>query len=120
MQKAIRDALGIHSPSRVMAVDGEYTGRGFALGLDRSAKHVRIAAQGMAMAARQGAALTGDGGFRAGGGAVVHHHYYKVELNIAGSVATERKLVDSIETALATRARNNPGGIRPAASWNGH
>lgn len=121
MQKAIRDALGIHSPSRVMAVDGEFTGRGFALGLDRSSKHVRIAAQGLAMSARQGATITGGynrghaGGAMAGGGATYVQNFY---VNVEGSVTTERKLVDTIEIELTTRARRSPGGFQPASPWN--
>ncbi|MBM9509996.1 hypothetical protein [Actinacidiphila acididurans] len=119
MQTAIREELGIHSPSTVMAMDGEHTGRGFALGLDRSVKHVQIAASGLAMAARQGASLTSSGGYRGGGGGEVHYHYNSVNLTVQGSVTTARQLVDEVENALAVRARTNPGGFRPAATWSG-
>ncbi|MGX1711343.1 hypothetical protein ACWIFI_18670 [Streptomyces albidoflavus] len=48
MQKAIRKALGIKSPSRVMAVDGENSSLGFAMGLLRGQPAVEKAADQVA------------------------------------------------------------------------
>jgi len=114
MQKAIKKALGIRSPSTVMARLGDHTARGMAVGIDRSAKHAVIAARGMAMAVQQGATITGGGLGRGGGGTVVNNVYVTVQ----GSVAAERKLVDTIESALDRRAGRNPGGFRPTNPWN--
>jgi len=44
----IRDALGIHSPSRVTMQLGEYTGEGFAQGIAKSGKKVRKSAEELA------------------------------------------------------------------------
>jgi len=46
----IRDALGIHSPSRVTMQLGEYTGEGFALGIGKTIADVRQRAAEMAAA----------------------------------------------------------------------
>lgn len=40
MQKAIKKALGIRSPSRVTAIDGKYAGQGFGVGLIESIPYV--------------------------------------------------------------------------------
>lgn len=112
MEKAIKKALGIKSPSTVMAGVGDYTAQGMAVGINRSAKHAVIAARGMAMAVRQGATLTGgslagavgghgDGG---GGGGYVQNVYVTVQ----GSVTTERKLVDAVQAGFLKLAARNP------------
>lgn len=111
MEKAIKKALGIKSPSTVMAQLGDHTARGYAMGIDRSAKHAVIAARGMAMSVRQGAAmggsLTGALSGTAGGGTVIHHHYH-AEITVEGSVTTERKLIDAVQTGLLRVATRNP------------
>jgi hypothetical protein len=112
MQAAIKKALGIRSPSRVMAELGDYSGQGMAVGLRRSTKQVQIAAQGMAMAVRQGATLTGGGGtFPLGGDTHVH-------VTVHGTVIAERDLVNTIEAQLDRRSSRNPGGFRPVNPWN--
>ena len=61
-------ALMIQSPSKVMAQLGDYTGQGFAMGIDQSLGQIRQAASGMAAAAITGTAYAprpaaaGDGG----------------------------------------------------------
>jgi hypothetical protein len=100
MQAAIKKALGIRSPSAVMAQLGDYTAQGMAVGINRSTKHAVVAAQGMAMAVQQGAALAGGG--MAGGPTVVHNHY-----TVQGSVVSERTLVDIVEQGYLNRARRN-------------
>ncbi|MNX71067.1 Phage-related minor tail protein [compost metagenome] len=48
---SLKDALDIHSPSRVMKKLGEYTGQGFALGISGTIPNVKNKAQSMADAA---------------------------------------------------------------------
>lgn len=103
MQAAIKKALGIRSPSTVMATLGDHTAHGYALGIERSTKRVQIAAQGMAMSARQGATITGVQG--GGGGTVIHNHYH---ITVQGSVTTERKLIEVVRTGVLQGARRNP------------
>jgi hypothetical protein len=121
MQSAIKHALGIRSPSTVMAELGDYTAQGMALGIDRSAKHAVIAAQGLAMSVRQGAA-TGAPGFGtavamsgagpAGGtGGMVVNNYLSV--HVEGSVLTERKLVDVVQAGFLKLGARNPKTYQP-------
>lgn len=108
MQSAIKKALGIRSPSQVMAQLGDYTAQGMAVGINRSSKHAVIAARGMAMAVRQGATLTGGGagGYRGGD---VHVH-----VTVMGHVTTERNLTEAVRTGLLRGAlRNSDVGLTP-------
>jgi TP901 family phage tail tape measure protein len=116
MQSTIKKALKIRSPSGVMADLGDHTAMGMAVGISRSTKHVQIAAAGMAMAARQGAAITGGGG----GGGRGNTYVTQVYVTVEGTVTAERDLVTAIETRLTRIAKNNPGrGFQPANPWNG-
>ena len=47
LPKAVKKVLGIASPSKVMARIGEYTGEGFALGIERSYRQVQSAMGGL-------------------------------------------------------------------------
>ena len=47
LPKAVKKVLGIASPSKVMARLGEYTGEGFAIGIERSFKQVQSAMGGL-------------------------------------------------------------------------
>lgn len=47
LPEAVKKVLGIHSPSRVMARIGEYTGEGFALGIEKSYRQVQSAMGGL-------------------------------------------------------------------------
>lgn len=47
LPNAVKKALGIHSPSRVFAQIGMYTGEGFALGIEKSYKQVKSAMGGL-------------------------------------------------------------------------
>ncbi|MFI8535327.1 phage tail protein [Streptomyces aquilus] len=113
MEKAIKKALGIKSPSTVMAKLGDYTALGYAQGIDRSSKHALIAARGMAMSVQQGATLTGTptwagvaaSGGRGGGATVVNNNVY---ITVEGSVLTERRLVDVVERGFLQRGMRNP------------
>jgi hypothetical protein len=114
MESAIKRALGIKSPSTVMARLGDFTALGMAQGIDRSSKHAVIAARGMAMSVAQGAALTGTptwagvsatGGRGGSGGTVVHQHF---EFHIEGNVMTVDKLSKDVEAAFLRRGMRNP------------
>ncbi|MFJ2630827.1 phage tail tape measure protein [Streptomyces sp. NPDC087422] len=112
MQAAIKKALGIKSPSAVMARLGDYTAQGMAVGINRSTKHAAIAAQGLAMAVQQGASLTGAGPAVAprDTGMVVHHHYH-ADVQVTGSVVTEKKLIDVVTKGL------QQGGTRNSSTY---
>lgn len=112
MEKAIKHALRIKSPSQVMADLGDFTALGLAHGIQRSSKHAVIAARGLAMSVHQGAALTGRptwaGVPRAGaggGGVVVHQHF---TFHIEGNAVTIDRLAKDVETAFLKRGMRNP------------
>lgn len=110
MEKAIKRALGIRSPSTVMAKLGDYTALGLAHGIDRSSKHAVIAARGMAMSVQQGAVIAGTpawGSRTAGraGGTVIHQHF---EFHIEGNAVTMDRLAKDIEKAFLQRGMRNP------------
>lgn len=74
----IRDALGIHSPSRVLMQLGEFTGEGFAKGIGNSISDVRQQAASMAAAASgvladvtPSVSVSGAAGASAAGGTVI-------------------------------------------------
>jgi hypothetical protein len=111
MEKAIKKALRIKSPSQVMAQLGDYTALGLAHGIQRSSKHAAIAARGMAMSVAQGAVLTGTPawtGVPPGGGhgqTIIHQHF---EFHVAGNVATVDRLAKDVEEAFLRRGMRNP------------
>jgi hypothetical protein len=112
MQKAIKKALGIKSPSTVMAKLGDFTALGFAQGIGRSSKHAVIAARGLAMSVQQGAALTGSptlaGMSLAGsGGPMVVHQHYHAHVTVEGHVMTERNLRDVVEKQMVQLGARN-------------
>ncbi|MFI1165658.1 phage tail tape measure protein [Streptomyces sp. NPDC020801] len=111
MQKAIKHALGIHSPSRVFAEIGTWIPRGLAAGVEGSAHHATQAVTQMARAVVGAGSLTGPmagaglamaGG---GGGAVVNN--YHLEFTIEGHVLTERKLRDVVEQSMLRLGMRN-------------
>lgn len=111
MEKAIKAALRIKSPSQVMADLGDHTALGLAHGIARSSKHAVIAARGMAMSVQQGAALTGRPTWAGvpmvgahGGGTVVNHYHF----NIEGNAVTIDRLAKDVETAFLRRGARNP------------
>jgi len=63
---AVKNFLGIQSPSRLFRSIGEFTGQGMAIGLDRSAPLVARAAEGLIPEAPRVQAPTVDGGGVAG------------------------------------------------------
>ena len=59
LPKAVKAVLGIHSPSRVFAQIGMYTGEGFAIGVERSYRQVQGAMAGL-YSLRPAGALSGN------------------------------------------------------------
>lgn len=113
MEKAIKKALKIKSPSQVMAQLGDFTALGLAHGIQRSSKHAAIAARGMAMSVAQGAVLTGTPtwagvptGPGGGAGGPVNHYHFNFE--VQGSVATVDRLAKDVEEAFLRRGMRNP------------
>ncbi|MEU3340684.1 phage tail protein [Streptomyces sp. NPDC006668] len=110
MEKAIRKALKIKSPSQVMAEVGDYTALGLAHGIQRSSKHAVIAARGMAMSVAHGAAHAGGPTWSrasVGGGRGTVVNNYTVQLHVEGHVLTERKLVEIVEKGFLQRGMRN-------------
>jgi len=107
MQKAIKQALGIKSPSTVFAAIGQWIPRGLAAGVDGSAHHATGAVHRLAGAVAGAGAVTGPGLAMAGGGsggAVVHNH---VHLTVQGHVLTERNLRNLIEEQMLRLGMRN-------------
>ncbi|QIY72050.1 phage tail tape measure protein [Streptomyces sp. RLB1-33] len=111
MQKAIKHALGIKSPSTVFAAIGQWIPRGLAAGVEGGAHHATGAVHRLATSmagagsfAGSGLALAGGGG-GGGGQTVVNQHF---EFTIEGNVATVDKLAKDIEAAFLRRGARNP------------
>lgn len=107
MQRAIKKALGIRSPSRVFVELGQFIPQGLARGIEAATHHATRAVQAMAGAVAGagmpgGAALAGVGGITSRGGDL------HVHVHVAGSVTSERNLVEAVRTGLLK------GGLRNA------
>ena len=107
MKTAIRKALGIHSPSTVMAELGGYTAQGMAVGLQAGTRHAVTAAAQMAQAVTRAAVPqiprlavpAGAGG--AGGG-------LPTTAQVQVTVQVDRKtLFEAMQEATLAYARNN-------------
>ncbi|MGW4042942.1 phage tail tape measure protein [Streptomyces sp. NPDC004721] len=108
MQKAIKSALGIKSPSRVFASIGEWIPRGLATGVEGAAHHATRAVDRLAGSVAGAGSFTGGGLAMAGaggGGAVVHNHF---TFQIEGNVTTVDKLAKDVESAFLRRGMRNP------------
>ena len=106
---AVKSFLGIGSPSKLFAGFGVNMGEGMVQGLDRS--HDRVARAGQSMAAASlpssaGAGLTGLALSNTGppGGAPVPG----IVINIAGTVVTERDLIEAVQAGLLQKQRRVP------------
>ena len=109
MQKAIKKALGIKSPSTVFAEIGQWIPRGLARGVEGDAHHATTAVRKMAGAvAGAGAASGARIALASGGGSagtVVHNHFH---FQIEGNVRTIDGLAKDIEKAFLQRGMRNP------------
>jgi hypothetical protein len=109
MQKAIKHALGIKSPSTVFAEIGTWIPKGLAKGVDGSARHATGAVHRLANSVAGAGSFAGSGLALAGGGggSVVHQHN-TVNITVEGQVLTERKLRDVIEKQMLQLGMRNP------------
>lgn len=109
MQKAIKKALGIHSPSRVFAAIGQWIPKGLANGVDTGAYHATRSITRLAgtMAAAGSNSFAGAGlavASPSGGGTVVHN---TVHVAVEGHVLTEKKLRDVVEQQMLRLGMRN-------------
>jgi TP901 family phage tail tape measure protein len=114
MQKAIKSALGIHSPSRVFAAIGQWVPRGLAAGVEGGTHHATRAVTRLAgsVAAAGAGSFAGSGLAMGGGsrGAVVHQ---TVVVNVEGHVLTEKKLRDLVEKQMLRLGMRNSTTYAP-------
>ena len=100
MQKQIKHALGIHSPSRVFASIGEWIPRGLAVGVAGATHHATRSMTRLAGAMVGASDFTGSGlavAHASGYGGTVHN---VVHVNVEGHVLTEKKLRDVVEKQM--------------------
>ncbi|MFJ4550316.1 phage tail tape measure protein [Streptomyces sp. NPDC088817] len=109
MQKAIKQALGIKSPSRVFMGIGQWIPRGLAAGVEGAAHHATRAVDRLATSVTGAGSFVGSGLAMAGGGGgtVVNNHYH-MEFQIEGNVATVDKLAKDVEASFLRRGMRNP------------
>jgi TP901 family phage tail tape measure protein len=110
MQKAIKKALGIHSPSRVFAAIGQWIPKGLAHGVDGGTAHATRAITRLAgnVAAAGADSFAGSGlavASARSGGTVVHN---TVHVTVEGHVLTEKKLRDVVEKQMLRLGMRNP------------
>jgi hypothetical protein len=102
---AFKSVLGIHSPSSVMRLQGQFTAEGASLGIDDGAADVEASAGAMAKGAADAGSGSGAGG-RSSGGSVVNHY------NITCPAGTPQSTLDfvlmGIEKAMAHAANAEP------------
>ncbi|WP_037616465.1 phage tail tape measure protein [Streptomyces aureus] len=108
MQRAIKHALGIKSPSTVFAAIGQWIPRGLAAGVKDHTHHATNAVHKLANSvasagagAGRGLALAGGGG----GGQVVHQHF---TFHVEGNIRTIDSLAKDMEAAFLRRGARNP------------
>ncbi|MFE2832158.1 phage tail tape measure protein [Streptomyces mirabilis] len=112
MQKAIKHALGIKSPSAVFAEIGTWIPKGLAKGIEGSVHHAtqavhRMAGSVSAAASFAGAGLAMSGG---GGGTVINH--FEIHIEPKGHVlSTNRELRDLVQQEFARL------GMRNSQTW---
>lgn len=91
VQNGIKDALKIKSPSRVMMELGQYTGEGFAMGMDKTENLVKSSGQNMAQSS--------VGGVSAGQSqisSITNNNTTPITINISGYNQDPRSLADIV------------------------
>ncbi|MEU8968170.1 phage tail tape measure protein [Streptomyces monashensis] len=106
MQKAIKKALGIHSPSRVFEEIATWIPKGLAKGVDGSAHHATDAVNRLAGAMVGAGSFAGEGLATAGGGAPVVNQF-TVNVTVEGSVRSDRDLRDVVEQQMLRLGMRN-------------
>ncbi|GAA3062789.1 hypothetical protein [Streptomyces glomeratus] len=107
MQKAIKKALGIKSPSRVFAEIGQWIPRRLAAGVEGSAHHATRAVNRLAGSVAGAGAFAGTGLAMGGGGGGVVNHYH-LAITVEGHVLTERNLRNVVEKQMLQLGMRNP------------
>jgi TP901 family phage tail tape measure protein len=97
MEKAIKHALGIKSPSRLFAEIGRFVTAGLVGGIDSGNRDVQNAATRMSDAVVRGADMPSLGGSAGASRGVVQHN---VHIEVHGSVRTDRDLRDVIQQEM--------------------
>jgi TP901 family phage tail tape measure protein len=114
MQKAIKQALGIHSPSRVFAAIGQWIPRGLAAGVDNAAVHATSAVDRLAASVVGAGDFTGSGLSLAGaGGGSTVVHQTTVHVEVKGSVLSEKNLRDVVEKQMLRLGARNSTTYKP-------
>lgn len=98
MQSAIKKALGIKSPSKVFSDLGEFIPQGLAKGIAIGTPHATGAVMTMSAAVAGAGASRNVGYARSGAGGTTV--VYNVQVTVQGTVTSENKLIDAIETGL--------------------
>jgi hypothetical protein len=115
MQRAIKHALGIKSPSVVFSKIGQWIPKGLAAGVHGGTGHAtraitklagRVASAGQGAFGGEGLSVTSAAG-RGGG---VHNH---VHLKVEGHVLTEKKLRDLVEQQMLRLGGRNSATYAP-------
>ncbi|MFI5814854.1 phage tail tape measure protein [Streptomyces sp. NPDC051643] len=113
MQKAIKSALGIHSPSRVFAAIGEWIPKGLAVGVTGGAVHATRAMSRLAGSMVGATSFTGSGLSVTAGGGRGAAVYNTVHVNVEGHVLSERKLRDVVEKQMLRLGGRNSSTYTP-------
>jgi phage-related protein len=114
MQKAIKRALGIKSPSTVFAEIGTWIPKGLAKGVDGSARHATSAVHRLATSVAGAGSFSGAGlALAGGGGGPVVHQHNTLNITVEGHVLTERKLRDLVEQKMLQLGMRNPQTYAP-------
>lgn len=103
---AFKKKLLIGSPSRVMMQLGDYTGTGFAMGLEDAGPDVHAAASGVASSAVAGASSSGDAGAAGKSSGAGNTWNINVQIDGAGKDAASitREMVSSVFESMALTA----------------
>jgi tape measure domain-containing protein len=95
--KTIKNALDIHSPSRVMMELGQFTGEGFAIGLNKTLRDINVTADRLAYAA---VPSVEPSDYQAGGTTIQQPINITLNYNGSGSPADAYQMVDILEREL--------------------
>jgi phage-related protein len=109
MQKAIKKALGIKSPSQVFRDLGVFIPQGLAQGITQGAGHAVTATRNLAASVTGAGTASMSGLALAGGGGAAPIIHHSVNVTVQGHVLTERKLRDLIEEQMLRKGARNAG-----------
>jgi TP901 family phage tail tape measure protein len=108
MERAIKHALGIHSPSRLFHEIGQFVSAGLVNGIDSGHGNVERSAHRMSDAVVRGAKVPRLSGTAGGGGNTV-----VVNIHVEGSVLAERDLRDTVQREMLRLGSRNSNTWAP-------